>query len=124
MDIDPSIFYYGTSRKVLAMVDIRTDGTASVIRNDSMINTLYSSRDGIHVITGDAHGMLKVWDIRSSKLISWGAFVLFVFTKYIHFIKEQCISSKSNDPGKMPITHISIGRRSTDASRRAGMGNE
>ncbi|KAI8882246.1 WD40 repeat-like protein [Backusella circina FSU 941] len=95
--VDPSIFYYGTSRKVLAMVDIRTDGSASVIRNDSMINTLYSSRDGIHVITGDAHGMLKVWDIRS----------------------KQCISSKLNDPGKMPITHISIGRRSTDASRRA-----
>lgn len=65
--VDPSIFYYGTSRKVLAMVDIRGDGTASVIRNDSMINTLYASRDGIHVITGDAQGMLKVWDVRSSK---------------------------------------------------------
>lgn len=49
------------------MVDIRTDGNASVIRNDSMINTLYASRNGIHVITGDAQGMLKVWDIRSSK---------------------------------------------------------
>jgi COMPASS component SWD3 len=50
------------------MVDIRTEGNSSVIRNDSMINTLYASRDGIHVITGDAHGMLKVWDVRSSKL--------------------------------------------------------
>lgn len=50
------------------MVDVRTEGNASVIRNDSMINTLYASRDGIHVITGDAHGMLKVWDVRSSKL--------------------------------------------------------
>jgi COMPASS component SWD3 len=84
MDIDPSIFYYGTSRKVLAMVDIRTDGTASVIRNDSMINTLYSSRDGIHVITGDAHGMLKVWDIRSSKLRSWvHLFYLYLLNIYI-----------------------------------------
>ncbi|CAO3630852.1 unnamed protein product [Mucor hiemalis] len=95
--VDSSIFYYGTSRKVLAMVDIRTEGNASVIRNDSMINTLYASRNGIHVITGDAQGMLKVWDIRS----------------------KQCISSKLNDPSKMPITHISVGRRSTDASRRA-----
>ncbi|GAA5816702.1 hypothetical protein MFLAVUS_010234 [Mucor flavus] len=95
--VDSSIFYYGTSRKVLAMVDIRAEGNASVIRNNAMINTLYASRDGIHVITGDAHGMLKVWDIRS----------------------KQCISSKLNDPSKMPITYISVGRRSTDASRRA-----
>lgn len=51
------------------MVDIRAEGNASVIRNDAMINTLYASRDGIHVITGDAQGMLKVWDIRSSKLL-------------------------------------------------------
>ncbi|KAI8048748.1 WD40-repeat-containing domain protein [Gilbertella persicaria] len=95
--IDVNVFYYGTSRKVLAMVDTRTEGTASVIHNDTMINTLYASRDGIHVITGDAQGMLKVWDIRS----------------------KQCISSKLNDPSKTPITHISVGRRSTDASRRA-----
>ncbi|GAN05555.1 WD repeat domain 5B [Mucor ambiguus] len=95
--VDSNIFYYGTSRKVLAMVDIRSEGNASVIRNDAMINTLYASRDGIHVITGDAQGMLKVWDVRS----------------------KQCISSRLNDPSKMPITHISVGRRSTDASRRA-----
>ncbi|KAG1459361.1 hypothetical protein G6F56_006178 [Rhizopus delemar] len=95
--VDPNIFYYGTSRKMLAMVDIRQDGPASVIRNDSMINTLYASRDGVHVITGDAQGMLKVWDIRS----------------------KQCISNRTNDHSEMPITHISVGRRSTDASRRA-----
>lgn len=65
--LDSCIFYYGTSRKVLAMVDIRAEGNASVIRNDAMINTLYASRDGIHVITGDAQGMVKVWDVRSSK---------------------------------------------------------
>ncbi|KAG1219422.1 hypothetical protein G6F35_007502 [Rhizopus arrhizus] len=95
--VDSNIFYYGTSRKMLAMVDIRQEGPASIIRNDSMINTLYASRDGIHVITGDAQGMLKVWDVRS----------------------KQCISNRVNDHGQMPITHISVGRRSTDASRRA-----
>ncbi|KAG0170902.1 hypothetical protein DFQ28_001421 [Apophysomyces sp. BC1034] len=96
--IDSNVFYYGTSRKVLAMVDVRADDpTAVVIRNDAMVNTLYASRDGVHVITGDAQGMLKVWDIRM----------------------KQCISSVLNDNGKMPITHIAIGRRRTDASRRA-----
>lgn len=66
---DSNIFYCGTSRKVLAIVDTRIDGADStfIIRNDAMVNTLYASRDGIHVITGDAHGMLKVWDIRSSE---------------------------------------------------------
>ncbi|KAI8981083.1 WD40-repeat-containing domain protein [Pilobolus umbonatus] len=95
--VDSNVFYYGTSRKVLAITDIRTDGPPAIIRNDAMINTLYASRDGIHVITGDAYGMLKVWDIRS----------------------KQCISSKLNDGSKMPITHIAIGKRSTDASRRS-----
>ncbi|OAD77205.1 hypothetical protein PHYBLDRAFT_78991 [Phycomyces blakesleeanus NRRL 1555(-)] len=96
--VDSNIFYYGTSRKVLAVIDVRTDGpAAAIIRNDAMVNTLYPSRDGVHVITGDAQGMLKVWDIRS----------------------KQCISAVANDSGKMPITHISIGRRRTDASRRA-----
>ncbi|CAO3697574.1 unnamed protein product [Rhizopus microsporus] len=95
--VDPNIFYYGTSRKVLAMVDTRLEEPALVIRNDAMVNTLYASRDGVHVITGDAQGVLKVWDIRS----------------------KQCISNRQNDHTQMPITHISIGRRSTDASRRA-----
>lgn len=51
------------------MVDIRAEGSNGifVIRNDAMVNTLYASRDGVHVITGDAQGMLKVWDIRSRK---------------------------------------------------------
>ncbi|KAL1927911.1 hypothetical protein VTP01DRAFT_3316 [Rhizomucor pusillus] len=97
--MDPNVFYCGTSRKVLAMVDIRAEGSNGifVIRNDAMVNTLYASRDGVHVITGDAQGMLKVWDIRS----------------------RTCISSTLNDPAKMPISHITIGRRRTDAARRA-----
>lgn len=115
--VDSSIFYYGTTRKVLAMVDTRAEGTASIIRNDTMINTLYASRDGIHVITGDAHGMLKVWDVRSSK------YNTLMIQQSSNILIEQCISSKLNDPSKMPITHISVGRRSTDASRRASKKN-
>ncbi|ORX48481.1 WD40 repeat-like protein [Hesseltinella vesiculosa] len=95
--VDPMIYYYGTSRKVLAMVDTRVDGTAQTIHNDSMVNTLYASRDGVHVITGDASGQLKVWDMRS----------------------RSCISITENDQDRMPITHITIGKRRTDASRRA-----
>lgn len=66
------------------MVDIRAEGNASVIRNDAMINTLYASRDGVHVITGDAQGMLKVWDIRSSKciIIFFSFIVLFIYSTF------------------------------------------
>ncbi|KAI9276946.1 WD40-repeat-containing domain protein [Phascolomyces articulosus] len=97
--MNSNIFYAGTSRKVLATVDTRVPApnNTTIIRNDAMVNTLYASRDGVHVITGDAQGMLKVWDIRS----------------------QTCISSAANGTGKMPITHITIGRRRTDASRRA-----
>jgi COMPASS component SWD3 len=56
------------------MIDVRAnspksdDTEASIfIKNDAMVNTLYVSRNGIHVITGDSFGMLKVWDIRKSK---------------------------------------------------------
>lgn len=38
---------------------------AVFIRNDAMINTLYVSRDGVHVTTGDSQGYLKVWDVRN-----------------------------------------------------------
>lgn len=65
--LDSNIFYCGTSRKILATVDTRSPNTVATIHNDSMVNTLYASRDGMHVITGDAHGVLKVWDIRSRK---------------------------------------------------------
>ncbi|ORZ23986.1 WD40-repeat-containing domain protein [Absidia repens] len=95
--MENSVFYYGTSRKILAMVDTKADSTPIIIRNDAMVNTLYASRDGIHVITGDANGILKVWDMRT----------------------RMCISATENDQDKMPITHISIGKRRTDASRRA-----
>lgn len=100
------------------MVDIRAEGSNGifVIRNDAMVNTLYASRDGVHVITGDAQGMLKVWDIRSRKYAAlfqnWGS--------CSDGNIGTCISSTLNDPAKMPISHITIGRRRTDAARRAG----
>lgn len=37
------------------------------VTNDAMVNTLYVSRDGVHVITGDSKGAVKVWDVRASK---------------------------------------------------------
>jgi COMPASS component SWD3 len=77
---DPYVFYYGTSRNVLGMIDVRSATSmhpekndvqtypisADIqLMNDAMMNTLYVSRDGVHVITGDSRGAVKVWDVRA-----------------------------------------------------------
>jgi WD40 repeat protein len=78
--IDAYVFYYGTSRNVLGMIDVRSASSVQSentefqphpispdvqVTNDAMINSLYVSRDGIHVITGDSKGAVKVWDVRA-----------------------------------------------------------
>lgn len=82
MIADAFVFYYGTSRNVLGMIDVRSASSIYPERNefqslpispdvqltnDAMVNTLYVSRDGIHVITGDSRGAVRVWDVRARK---------------------------------------------------------
>jgi len=82
MIADAFLFYYGTSRNVLGMIDVRSASSVYPERNefqslpispdvqltnDAMVNTLYVSRDGIHVITGDSRGAVRVWDVRARK---------------------------------------------------------
>ncbi|CAM0135917.1 unnamed protein product [Umbelopsis sp. WA50703] len=110
--VNAFVFYYGTSRNVLGMVDVRSASSINPERNDfkslpvapdvhlhndSMINTLYVSRDGIHVITGDNRGSVKVWDVRAQK----------------------CVKETVYDHNRNPISHITVGRRLTDATRRS-----
>ncbi|KAL1918341.1 uncharacterized protein VTP21DRAFT_3001 [Calcarisporiella thermophila] len=89
---DNQIFYNGTSRNVLALCDIRKPGEAMVKRNDSMINSLYVCRDGIHVITGDATGYIKTWDMRIG----------------------NCVQTFQNESSKKPISHIAVCQRTDD----------
>lgn len=80
--VDAFVFYYGTSRNILGMIDVRSASSIHPekndfqslpvspevqLTNDGMVNTLYVSRDGIHVITGDSKGSVKVWDVRARK---------------------------------------------------------
>ncbi|KAJ3109638.1 hypothetical protein HDU97_003065 [Phlyctochytrium planicorne] len=82
---DNKIFFYGTSRNVLGMVDRRKPGDpSSVFRNDSMVNAVHVFRDGTHVVTGDSAGYLKTWDIRAGK----------------------CMQAIANEPTRKPISHI------------------
>ncbi|KAL2916801.1 hypothetical protein HK105_203580 [Polyrhizophydium stewartii] len=66
---DKNIFFSGTSRNILCVADRRDPSFAITMRNDSMVNTLYASRDGLHVVSGDSGGFIKTWDIRTGKCI-------------------------------------------------------
>ncbi|KAI8800555.1 WD40-repeat-containing domain protein, partial [Cladochytrium replicatum] len=81
---DKNIFFHGTSRNVLAMIDRRNADV--IFRNDAMINSLYILRDGLYVITCDSLGFIKTWDIRSVK----------------------CVYSHKSSPTGSPISHLAM----------------
>ena len=91
---DPTIFFLGTTRNFLMMFDRRTpESSVSTIENDCMVNTLYVYRDGSYVLTGDARGVLKTWDMRMRKCFS------------------ECVSNDS----LRPISYISVPRTCKDS---------
>ncbi|KAI8361875.1 WD40-repeat-containing domain protein [Mortierella sp. GBAus27b] len=90
---DNNIFFNGTTRNFLNMMDTRKDGSGSgppiTIKNDAMINSIYVYHDGLTVISGDSSGYLKTWDIRMGKVLQ----------------------SILNEPTKKPISHISVSKQ-------------
>lgn len=69
---DSNYIFYGTSRKVLSMIDKRKPDAAIVIRNEAMVNALHVYHSGSMVMTGDSAGNLKTWDIRSPQQVLIG----------------------------------------------------
>ncbi|KAJ8327186.1 hypothetical protein BDV3_000310 [Batrachochytrium dendrobatidis] len=86
---DKHIFFSGTSRSILCVTDRRDPTAAITMRNDSMVNSLYVSNCGQYVISGDAAGCIRTWDIRTGK-------------------------SVLNESIKKPISHIACCRSTTD----------
>ncbi|KAI9219150.1 WD40-repeat-containing domain protein [Blastocladiella britannica] len=84
---DDNVFVHGSTRKVLGVVDRRLDAPALTVRTDAMINSVHVYRDGNYVVSGDAAGQLKLWDLRNG-----GA----------------CIDSVLNEAGKRPISHLAV----------------
>ncbi|KAF9974600.1 hypothetical protein BGZ65_008648, partial [Modicella reniformis] len=86
-------FVHGTTRKSLSMVDTRRDNNASgppvIIKNDAMINSIYVYHDGLTVISGDASGYLKTWDMRMNRVLQ----------------------SILNESTKKPISHIAVSKQ-------------
>ncbi|KAF9151956.1 hypothetical protein BG015_006002 [Linnemannia schmuckeri] len=91
---DNHIFFSGTTRNMLTMIDTRKDnnptsGSAITIKNDTMVNSIYVYHDGLTVISGDSSGYLKTWDMRTGKVLQ----------------------SILNEPTKKPISHLSISKQ-------------
>ncbi|KAI8588021.1 WD40-repeat-containing domain protein [Geranomyces variabilis] len=83
---DANIFFSGTSRNALCMVDRRQPDTALTLENEAMVNSLYVYRDATCVLSADAAGQLKTWDVRTGK----------------------CVHAFSNEPTKKPISHVTV----------------
>ncbi|KAF9391633.1 hypothetical protein CPB97_005928 [Podila verticillata] len=69
---DNHIFFNGTTRNTLSMIDTRKEGASSgslSFKNDAMINSIYVYHDGLTVISGDSSGYLKTWDVRTGKVL-------------------------------------------------------
>ncbi|KAF9906747.1 hypothetical protein EC991_000340 [Linnemannia zychae] len=91
---DNHIFFSGTTRNMLTMIDTRKDsnptsGSAITIKNDTMVNSIYVYHDGLTVISGDSSGYLKTWDMRTGKVLQ----------------------SILNEPTKKPISHLAISKQ-------------
>ncbi|KAG0326118.1 hypothetical protein BGZ99_010096 [Dissophora globulifera] len=89
-----NVFFSGTTRNVLSMMDIRKDsnassGSAITIKNDTMVNSIYVYHDGMTVISGDSSGYLKTWDMRTGKVLQ----------------------SILNETTKKPISHIAVSKQ-------------
>ncbi|KAF9585279.1 hypothetical protein BGW38_003105 [Lunasporangiospora selenospora] len=93
-NLDNHIFFSGTTRNILSMVDNRKDsnpssGSAMNIKNDGMVNSIYVYHDGLTVISGDSSGYIKTWDMRTGKVLQ----------------------SILNEPTKSPISHIAVSKQ-------------
>ncbi|KAF9979101.1 hypothetical protein BGZ73_006338 [Actinomortierella ambigua] len=92
---DNQIFFAGTTRNSLAMLDARRGDTgngspvAFEAKNDSMVNSLYVYHDGVTVMTGDSSGFINTWDMRTGGVLQ----------------------SVLNEPTRKPISHITVSKQ-------------
>ncbi|TPX49682.1 hypothetical protein SeLEV6574_g01311 [Synchytrium endobioticum] len=82
--LDKNVFFSGTSRNALYIVDRRKPEHVAVLRNDAMINSLYVYRNGLTVMSADSSGCLKTWDVRTGRVLD----------------------TIVNEPSRKPISHI------------------
>eukprot|EP00966_Prymnesium_polylepis_P112685 2606540-Prymnesium_polylepis.1 len=64
---DGSLFVVATTGKALLLYDVRQPPSAAPMQleNDVMVNTAVVLPSSPHVLSGDKHGALRTWDLRT-----------------------------------------------------------
>eukprot|EP00736_Rhodelphis_marinus_P013453 Rmarinus@m.16460 len=84
---DPNIIYAASTSKQIFVFDVREgDKPVAAVENDVMVNSFYCYRQGSVLMTGDAHGALKTWDMK----------------------KLACVEVYQMDTLKRPISHVNV----------------
>lgn len=99
------LFFVGTSRNVVHLFDRRAPPPVAgspwdpytIVKNDSSVNTIHVTLDGLRFITGDHNGAIRTWDMRMiAERNHTGAGIP----------KPPLIDTTFNDDNHRPITHV------------------
>jgi WD40 repeat protein len=102
------IAYAGDTRCNIVSIDRRfSTQRTDVIKNDSMVNSLYVYRSGSHILTGDHRGYLKTWDLRNTKQ------PIDITANGNSELSHQEQQSRDSDP----VSHIAVARMGKDEGR-------
>ncbi len=84
---DEQLVYVGTTHKHVQIIDRRQpDNQNAYLKNESIVNTVAVQAAGRLLISGDQHGLIKTWDLRTL----------------------GCLYHRHNDEQRKPISHIQI----------------
>ncbi|KAL6074290.1 WD domain G-beta repeat [Balamuthia mandrillaris] len=60
---DNNLWFAGCTHKQITLFDKRQAKHALIMKNDSMVNSIYVYKHGHFVLSGDSNGMLKIWEV-------------------------------------------------------------
>lgn len=95
----PHVLCAATTGRALLLFDVRRpgDAPAAQLANGAMVNACLFLPAGDHILTGDKHGALKVWDLRS----------------------QSCVAGRYCGEARKPISHVALSAPVPHASRAA-----
>lgn len=74
---------------------------------DENLGVSYVYRDGMYVLSGDAAGYMKTWDVRTG-MIEWRDVSLLSCRINAHSTIGTCVQAHLNEPTKKPISHVAV----------------
>lgn len=107
---DTNVFFVASTRKQVVLLDRRAAHTSTnmatdvgyvVVDNDTVVNTVHVTLDGLRLITGDHGGAIKTWDMREGR----GNTTAFD-DRPSSTLCVTPLGLKYNGENRRPITHI------------------